>query len=425
MTLLPPAASAWTRRRGQSAVFAIDEAERDGGDDRVEHRAERRHPERQHDRQEDERQEVVALPPRQFPERRQRDIDGAGAEPARVGFDHQEDGEEIEQRRDRRHDEHLQVRDLQELGDDERRGAQRRRTDDRADPGRREDRAAHRRRIARALQDRPRHRSERDRGGDAAARHRAEQQPRRRDRAPGAGAMTRPADGGQGPVDEERARARHVQDRAEDREERDVGGGDVERHAEDALERHVERADDARGVVSAVGDESQADEIEHGTVERVGDEGRRRHRQDRARRAPRRFQHESDQRRAEGDVDGRGIRGAIDEGLEVEDRPGQRRRRRSRSAPSRRAARARAIGRGPRGIEQETEHQRQEQERDAVDLRLDDADDPVQRVARQPHGQRRGQRRGAARQLARGRLEREILDDERSRGYCFHAPRSR
>ena len=66
---------------------------------------------------------------------------------------------------------------------------------------------AHRRRIARALQYRPRRRSERDRGGHAAARHRAEQQPRRRDRAAGPRAMARPADGRQGPVDEERARA--------------------------------------------------------------------------------------------------------------------------------------------------------------------------------------------------------------------------
>ena len=87
-----------------------------------------------------------------------------------------------------------------------------------------------------------------------------------------------------------------IQDRAENREERDVGGRDVERHAEDPLQRHVERADDARGVVAAVGDESQADEIEHGTVERIGHEGRRRHGQDRARRAARRLQHEGDQR---------------------------------------------------------------------------------------------------------------------------------
>ena len=39
-------------------------------------------------------------------------------------------------------DEHLQVRNLEELGDDERRGAQRGWTDDRADAGRGQDRAA-------------------------------------------------------------------------------------------------------------------------------------------------------------------------------------------------------------------------------------------------------------------------------------------
>jgi hypothetical protein len=172
-----------------------------------------------------------------------------------------------------------------------------------------------------------------------------------------------------------------------------------------------------------MGDESEAGEIEQRSVERIHHEGGGRRGQNPARRPARGFQHQRDQRRAERDVDSGGIRRAIDEGLEVEDGPCQGRDRRRDQQPvhNRHAG---AIASSAR-VEQETENQRQQQKRDPVDLRLNNPDDPVERVARQPDGQHRPEHRGAPLQVTRRRLEREILDGEWTRGYCFHTPRSR
>ena len=109
------------------------------------------------------------------------------------------------------------------------------------------------------------------------------------------------------------------EDRAVNREEHDVGRGDVERHAEDALERHVERADRAdrcrsRGARAI----ARPMRSKQGPVERVDEEAGGGDRQDPADRAAGRLEHEENRGRAEDDVDRRRIGGAIDERLEVE-----------------------------------------------------------------------------------------------------------
>ena len=64
------------------------------------------------------------------------------------------------------------------------------------------------------------------------------------------GAARRPPERGERDVDEELARARVLEHRAVDREQHDVGRGDVERHPEQPLGAHVEVGDDAVDVVA-------------------------------------------------------------------------------------------------------------------------------------------------------------------------------
>ena len=65
-------------------------------------------------------------------------------------------------------------------------------------------------------------------------------------------------------------------------------------------------------------------------------------------------------------------------------------------------------------VNQKREHQREQQEADAINLRLDDGDDPPQRVDRQRHRQRRGDRASGAGQRARRGLGLERLDQIRA-----------
>lgn len=62
-------------------------------------------------------------------------LDPAGAEASGVDLDGEEDAEVVQQGRDDRPDEDLDVGDAEVLGDDEGRGAHRRRREDRADAG--------------------------------------------------------------------------------------------------------------------------------------------------------------------------------------------------------------------------------------------------------------------------------------------------
>ncbi len=132
---------------------------------------------------------------------------------------------------------------------------------------------------------------------------------------------------------------------------------------------------------------AEADAIEDRTAPPVGDEGDRRRRQDPPDRSPRGFEHEQDRQTAERDVDGQGVGGAIDEAAEVEDRPRRARRPTAPTSAQSRARRGRRARRAPRREEQKDQDQRDEQEADAVDLRLDDEEDPVERVEREADGE--------------------------------------
>ena len=219
------------------------------------------------------------------------------------------------------------------------------------------------------------------------------------------------------PVDEEGARAGLLEHRAVDREEDDVGRRDVERHAEHAFERHVERADQTIDRIAAMREQWKADAIEPGPDQRVDEEDGRRHGQDPADGAARGFEHQDDGQCAEHDVDGERIGGAIDEALEIDERPGERGDSRTCEDPVERADSRRSRPSSGRDFafslrrpappvaaqsgrhEKKRQHQRDEQEADAVDLGLDDEEHPVERVQRQRDRQGRRQASGNAGQL--------------------------
>ncbi len=195
---------------------------------------------------------MVAEAGQEPPGGRERDVDRVGAEAAGVDLDGQEDPEVVQQRRDEGVDQHLEVRDLEELGDDEGGGPQRGRGEDRPDSGGGQNPARRLGRVAGPAQDGPRDGPERDGGGHPGAGDRSEQEPRQRDRPARGGA--RPPEGGEAQIHEEPTGPGVLEDRAVDGEEHDVGGGDVERHPVDALRPHVELGHQTLGAVAAVGD---------------------------------------------------------------------------------------------------------------------------------------------------------------------------
>jgi hypothetical protein len=240
-------------------VAPVEERHQEREHGRVEHGAERRHPDREQHDDRDQRREVVAPAGEQLPEARRLERQAAHPEAPRVGLDRQQHAEVVEDRRHDRVEEHLEVALLQELGDDERGGAERRRRQDRADAGGGEHAAARVLRIAGLAQERPRHRAERHRGRHARARHRAEQEPGQRGRAtrPGPAAPERRV----GELHEEPRRARVLEHGAVEGEQDDVRRRDVERDTEEPLEAHVGHPHEAVDAVALVRD-----------PERVGDQ---------------------------------------------------------------------------------------------------------------------------------------------------------
>ena len=119
--------------------------------------------------------------------------------------------------------------------------------------------------------------------------------------------------------------AAQLEHRAVDREQDDVGRGDVERHAEDALERHVERPDQPIDAVAAVREDAEADVVEDRTEQRVEQERGGGDRQDPADGAACRFEHQHDRERcrATRSIGGR-LGGAVDEAGEISERPAER-----------------------------------------------------------------------------------------------------
>ncbi len=228
---------------------------------------------------------------------------------ARVQLDHEEEREVVEHRRDRRHLDDLEVRDLQVLGDDERGGSQHRRREDRAQASGGEQPARGVLSVARFLEHRPRHRANRYRGCDTGARRAAQQERGKDHGAPRARRLA--AEEGERKIEEEPARPRVLQERAVDGEEDDQCRGHVDRGAEDALERHEHVADQPRDVVAAV--RPWRGQVRAG--EGVGDEAADDHRHDPARGAPRGLDHERDHRHAEHHVEARGPGVAVGEAV--------------------------------------------------------------------------------------------------------------
>ena len=253
--------------------------------------------------------------------------DVAHAVLARVDLDHQEEREVEQQRRDARHQQHVEVRDLQELGDQEGGGAQHRRRDDRAEAARGEQAAGGVLLVADLGEHRVGDRAERHRRRDARARRAAEQERRQHDRAAGAGRLA--AHRREREVDIELAGARVLQEGAVDREQDDQRRGDVDGDAEDALERHVQDADQAADLVALV--RPRRRQVRAG--ERVGDEAERDHRHDPAARPAHRLEDEDDQADAEDDVPvvRRGV--AVGEVVAAEDRVDDDRHRQRRRQP--------------------------------------------------------------------------------------------
>ena len=324
-------------------------------------------------------------------------LDGVAAG---VGLDRQQDADVVEDRRDERVDQHLQVADLEDLGDDERGGAERRRGQDRADAAGGHDPAALILRVAGLAQQRPGDAAERDRRGDAGARDRAEQEAGECARAPRAGAAA--AEGGERDLDEEARGAGELQHGAVDREQHDVGRGDVERDAEDALQAHVGLADDAVQPVALVadlqhvGDQPAEEGVEQ---ERDADRGQRP-----ARRAARGLEHDDDRAGAEEDVGRRRLRGAAHELVAGDDGVADRRDGERGDDP---VAHARLL----RAAEQdEGQQQRDGQERGPVDLRGQRQEDPEDREQRQARAEDGDEARGEAGEVAARALGLELVE---------------
>jgi hypothetical protein len=282
---------------------------------RPEHRKHRREAPEHEDDDREQRQEVVPVALAQVPHRvdlRERDV--AHAVLAGVDLDHQEQCQVVQQRGDARHQQHVEVRDLQELGDQERRRAEHRRRDDRAQAARGEQPAGGVLLVADLLEHRVRDRAERHRRRHAGPRRPAEQERREHDGA--AGARRLAAHRREREVEIELSGARELQERAVDREQDDQRRRDVDGDAEDPLERHVHHADQAREVVALV----RPRRGQERPGERVGDEGERDRRHDPAARAPHRLEDERHEREPERDVPAVGRRVAVGEVVAALDR---------------------------------------------------------------------------------------------------------
>ena len=188
---------------------------------------------------------MKAVAPRHLPQRELLlEVHGLRVEPLGVELDHEQQRQVVEAGRDDRHPDHVEVADLEELGDQEGGGAQHRRRDDGAEPAGREQAAGGVLLEARPLHQRIGDGADRHRGGDAGAGRTAEQERRQHHRA--AGAVGLVAHQRHREVDEEFSGAGMLQERAVDREQDDQRGRHVDRNAENALERDEQMADELR-----------------------------------------------------------------------------------------------------------------------------------------------------------------------------------
>src|SRR5438552_3695586 len=235
--------------------------ERGVGPQEARHRGDQRRPEHRHHGREapqhehhdrHQRQEVepvfLAQVPRRF-DALENDV--LHTELAHVDLDHGEQREVVQAGRDRRHQDHVEVRDLEELGYQEGGGAQHRRRNDRAEPARGEQAARRVLAVADLGEHRIGDRAERHGGGDARPGRTAEQERGEHHRAAGAGWLA--AHRREREVDVELAGARVLQERAVDSEQDDQRRRNVDRDAVDAFQRHVHVPDEPGNLVALVG----------------------------------------------------------------------------------------------------------------------------------------------------------------------------
>ena len=230
-----------------------------------------------------------------------------GVEFLGVQFDHEQQRHVVETGRDGRHPDHVEIADLEKLGDQERSGAQHRRRQDRAQPAGCEQAARGVFLEARLGHHRIGHGADHDGRGDARSGGAAEQERRQHDGA--AGAVRLSAHQGQREIDEELAGAGLLQECAIDGEQDDQRRRHVDRDAENAFQRNEEVTDQTGQVVAAMGPGRRQIRTEH----RVGDEQQRHHGHDRAGRAPRRLQQQHDEDDADDHVPAVGRGGAVGE----------------------------------------------------------------------------------------------------------------
>ena len=224
-----------------------------------------------------------------------------------VELDHQEQRDVVERRRDRRHQDDVEIADLQEFGDQERGGTEHRRRDDRAETPGCEQSARRLRAVTGAREHRPGNGADRHRRGHTRSRRAAEQERRQHDGTSRARVLA--THRGEAEVEEELAGTRLLQERAVDREQDDQRRRHVDRRAENAFERLVHEPGEARHVVAAMRPLPR----EPRARESVGDEARYDDRDDPSRRAPARLEHEQHEHDAERDVGVRRCRVTVPE----------------------------------------------------------------------------------------------------------------
>ncbi len=303
--------------RGQRGL-ARDVAHQRGHADGVEHRGGRRIAPHHEDDDGDQRDEVEAVAARQFPQRIFGNVGlAAHAVALAVEFHHEEQRQVVKDGRDGRHPDHVEIADLEEFGDQERRGTENRRRDDGAEPACRQQTAGGILLEAGLLHHRIGNGADRDRGRHARPRRPAEQKRRQHDRA--SGGVGRPSHQRHREVDEELAGAGLLQERAEDREQHDQGCGYVDRDAEDAFQRDEQMSDQRVQPVAAVIPGWR----KPGPGPRIGDEQKRDDRYDRTDGAARRLDQQDDEGDTEDHVGVVGSGRAVGEILAANDRVDQ------------------------------------------------------------------------------------------------------
>ena len=157
-----------------------------------------------------------------------------------------------------------------------------------------------------------------------------------------------------------------------------------------------------------MGDQAEPDGIEQRSVIRIKDEADCRHGQNPANRPARRLEHDQDRQRPAHQVDRIRFGRAVNELAEIDERPGQPHNGEGDERPveHRHAAAIPFDGRK----QEEGQHQGDEQKAHTIDLRLNDADDPVQGVHRKTDRKDRGEDARSTRELASRRFGFERLD---------------